>query len=132
MPGIQGVGHVSLTVTDLERAAAFYSKLFDAEVIMSGEDAHGPLTICASPSIMFGFRIHSGTSREDRFDPARVGLDHVGFHVDSREELERWKERLDEQGITNSGIEDDQFGAHLNVKDPDNIAIEFFAAAPSP
>jgi catechol 2,3-dioxygenase-like lactoylglutathione lyase family enzyme len=106
--------------------------LFDTEVIMSGEDAHGPLTICASPSIMFGFRNHSSTSREDRFDPARVGLDHVGFHVDNREELERWKDRLDEQGLTNSGIEDDQFGAHLNVKDPDNIAIEFFAATPSP
>jgi glyoxylase I family protein len=132
MPGIQGVGHVSLTVTDLERAVAFYSKLFDAEVIMSGEDAHGPLTICASPAIMFGFRKHSNTSAEDRFDAARVGLDHVGFHVESREELERWTERLNEQGIPNSGIEDDQFGAHLNVKDPDDIAIEFFAAAPPP
>lgn len=132
MPGIQGVGHVALTVTDLERAAAFYSKLFDAEVIMSGEDAHGQLTICASPSIMFGLRHHSSTGHQDRFDPARVGLDHVGFHVEGREDLERWKERLDEQGVTNSGIEDDQFGAHLNARDPDNIAIEFFAAAPSP
>ena len=64
MPGIQGVGHVSLTVTDLERQLAFYGKLFDAEVevIMSGEDAHGPLTICASPSITFAFRKHSSTS----------------------------------------------------------------------
>jgi glyoxylase I family protein len=130
MPGIQGVGHVSLTVTDVERAAAFYSKLFDAEVIMSSEDAHGPLTICASPSIMFGFRNHADTGADDRFNPARVGLDHVGFHVDSREELERWKERLDEQGVTNSGIEDDQFGLHLNAKDPDSIAIEFFVGAP--
>jgi glyoxylase I family protein len=104
--------------------------LFDTEVIMSGEDAHGPLTICASPSIMFGLRKHASTSPGERFDPARVGLDHVGFHVDSREELERWKERLDEQGVANSGLEGDQFGAHLNVKDPDNIAIEFFAAAP--
>ena len=130
MPKIAGVGHVSLTVTDLERAADFYSKLFDAEVIMSGEDAHGPLTICASPSIMFGLRHHSSTSLEDRFDPARVGLDHVGFHVDSREDLERWKQRLDAQGVTNAGIEEDQFGAHLNAKDPDNIAIEFFVSAP--
>ncbi len=130
MPGIQGVGHVALTVTDVERAAAFYSKLFDAEVIMSGEDAHGPVTICASPSIMFAFRRHAGTSADDQFNPSRVGLDHVGFHVDSRAELTRWKERLDAQSVTNAGIEDDQFGAHLNAKDPDNIAIEFFAAAP--
>lgn len=130
MPGIQGVGHVALTVTDVERAAGFYSKLFDAEVIMSGEDAHGPLMICASPAIMFGFRKHAATGDVDRFDPARVGLDHVGFHVDSREELEQWQARLDDQGIANSGIEEDQFGAHLNAKDPDDIAIEFFFAAP--
>ena len=117
MPGIQGVGHVSLTVTDLERATAFYNKLFDAEVIMSGEDAHGPLTICASPSIMFGFRKHATTSPGERFDPARVGLDHVGFHVDSREELAHWKERLDEHGVTNS-VAATTTGAGANPAEP--------------
>jgi hypothetical protein len=33
-------------------------------------------------------------------------------------------------GVANSGIEGDQFGAHLHVRDPDNVAIECFAAAP--
>jgi glyoxylase I family protein len=130
MPEIQGAGHVALTVTDVKQAAEFYGRLFDAEIIMSGEDAAGPLTICASPVIMFGFRTHSGTRKDDRFDPSRVGLDHVGFHVTSREELDGWQQRLDEQGIVNSGIQQDQFGWHLNAKDPDNIALEFFCAAP--
>jgi glyoxylase I family protein len=34
--------------------------------------------------------------------------------------------RLDEQGVTNSGIIEDENGLHLNAKDPDNIALEFF------
>ena len=34
--------------------------------------------------------------------------------------------RLDEQGVTNSGIIEDESGLHLNAKDPDNIALEFF------
>ena len=34
--------------------------------------------------------------------------------------------RLDEQGVANSGIIEDEGGLHLNAKDPDNIALEFF------
>lgn len=33
----------------------------------------------------------------DRFDPAPVGLDHLGFHVADRQQLEAWRVRLDEQ-----------------------------------
>jgi glyoxylase I family protein len=66
----------------------------------------------------------------DRFDPAPVGLDHLGFHVADRQQLEAWRVRLDEQGVTNSGIIEDEAGLHLNAKDPDNIALEFFYMPP--
>jgi glyoxylase I family protein len=127
---LQGVGHVALTVTDVKRSAEFYQRLFDVEPVFAGEDDIGPITICASPAIMFGFRTHPSTNAEDRFDPARVGLDHVGFHVEHREQLEAWRQRLDEQGVMHSGIVEDQNGLHLNAKDPDNIALEFFCAPP--
>jgi glyoxylase I family protein len=127
---LQGVGHIALTVTDVKRSTDFYQRLFDAETLFSGEDDIGPITICASPAIMFGFRRHGSTGTEDRFDPARVGLDHVGFHVDDREQLESWRARLDDQGVTNSGIVEDPNGLHLSFKDPDNIALEFFCMPP--
>ena len=38
--------------------------------------------------MMFGFRTHPSTGEADRFDPARVGLDHLGFHVADRQQLE--------------------------------------------
>lgn len=128
MPELQGVGHVALTVTDVERSTEFYNRLFDTETLFSGEDATGPLTVCASSVAMFGLRSHPGSVQDDRFDPARVGLDHLGFHVADRQQLEAWQARLDEQGISHSGIVEDEFGLHLNAKDPDNIALEFFAA----
>jgi glyoxylase I family protein len=130
VPELQGVGHIALTVTDVQRSADFYSRLFDAETLFSGEDDVGPLTICASPAVMFGFRMHKSTGAADRFDPARVGLDHFGIHVADREQLEAWQARLNEQGVMNSGIVEDQYGLHLNAKDPDNIALEFFCAPP--
>jgi glyoxylase I family protein len=132
VPELQGVGHIGLTVTDPKRSADFYNRLFDAQTVLSLEDEVGPLILCASPAVMFGFRTHQATGDDERFDPARVGLDHLGFHVADREQLEAWRARLDEQGVTNSGIVEDQSGLHLNAKDPDNIALEFFYLAPPP
>jgi glyoxylase I family protein len=129
MPELQGVGHIALTVTDVERSTDFYTRLFDADVLFSGEDAAGWVTICASPALMFGLRHHESTGQADRFDPARVGLDHFAFNVPDRQQLEAWLTRLNEQGIPHSGIVEDQLGLHLNVKDPDNIALEFFCPA---
>ena len=130
MPELQGVGHVALTVTDPKRSADFYNRLFDAQTVFTVEDEIGPLTICVSPAMMFGFRTHPSTSEADRFDPARVGLDHLGFHVADRQQLEAWQVRLDEQSVANSGIIEDEGGLHLNAKDPDNIALEFFYMPP--
>jgi glyoxylase I family protein len=130
VPELQGVGHIALTVTDPKRSADFYNRLFDAQTFLTVEDEIGPLTICISPAMMFGFRTHPSTGEADRFDPARVGLDHLGFHVADRQQLEAWRVRLDEQGVTNSGIIEDEAGLHLNAKDPDNIALEFFYMPP--
>ena len=53
----------------------------------------------------------------------------MGVHVESRDELEKWVAHLDENGVESSGIVESPFGLHLHVKDPDQIAIEFFVAA---
>jgi hypothetical protein len=42
-------------------------------------------------------------------------------------ELEAWKVRLDELGIVNGGVVDAAYGSGLSFRDPDNIALEFFA-----
>jgi glyoxylase I family protein len=130
VPELQGVGHIALTVTDGRRSADFYNRLFDTQTVLTTEDEFGPFMISASPSIMFGFRTHATTGGADRFDAARVGLDHFGFHVADPEQLEAWRARLDEQGVPNSGIVEDAYGLHLNFRDPDDIALEFFCAMP--
>ena len=98
MPELQSVGHVALTVTNPKRSADFYNRLFDAQTVLTVEDEIGPLTICVSPAMMFGFRTHPSTGEADRFDPARVGLDHLGFHVADRQQLEAWQVRLERRG----------------------------------
>ncbi|HEX2699336.1 MAG TPA: VOC family protein [Acidimicrobiales bacterium] len=130
MPQHQGFGHVTLTVTDLERSADFYNRVFSAQTVDSSTDDVGPYTICMGPSFMLGLRTHASTESGDAFSFARVGLDHMGVHVESPEDLEKWRAHLDEQGIESSGPVSSPYGTHLHIKDPDGIATEFFAANP--
>ena len=122
-----GFGHVTLTVTDLDRSAEFYNRIFDAETAMAGEDEHGAFAVCMGEGFMVGLRTHASTPQADSFQFARVGMDHMGVHVENRAELEKWGSHLDERGAENSGIVESPFGLHINVKDPDGIAIEFVA-----
>jgi catechol-2,3-dioxygenase len=64
------------------------------------------------------------------FNERRVGLDHLAFTCSSRSELEAWQIRLDELGIVNGGVVDAAYGSVLSFRDPDNIALEFFAPSP--
>jgi glyoxylase I family protein len=130
VPEQRGVGHITLTVTDVERSAGFYNQLFGGQILHAGEDAVGSFAVMASSSLRIGFRRHQATDEAERFEPSRVGLDHLGIHVDSKEQLKVWLSWLNELGVPNSGIIEDPWGYHLNATDPDGIALEFFAAVP--
>jgi len=129
MAGLNGV-HVALTVADLSASGPWYRELFGGQPVFEGNDGISDVLILALPeNLLLGLRQHSGTTPEDRFAYDRVGLDHVGFHVDGQKELEEWQRRLDDKGIAHSGIVQGPFGHHLNFKDPDGIALEFMAPA---
>ena len=47
--------------------------------------------------------------------------------VQTGRELEEWERQLNKLGVTNGGIVDAPYGSGLSFRDPDNIALEFFA-----
>jgi catechol 2,3-dioxygenase-like lactoylglutathione lyase family enzyme len=73
----------------------------------------------------------------ERFSERRTGLDHAGFMVATREDLEKWQDHLEARGVTRSAqadgpltqspITDAPYGSVLVFRDPDNIQLEFFA-----
>jgi glyoxylase I family protein len=65
---------------------------------------------------------------EQRFDEARVGLDHLAFRVASAEDVERAAEHLDTQGIANSGAKPGRIpnSSLVVFRDPDNIQLEYY------
>jgi catechol-2,3-dioxygenase len=68
-------------------------------------------------------KVHIG----DDCSPHRTGLDHVAFACRDRDELRAWAARLDELGIVHGGIKDARYGSGVSFRDPDGIALEFFA-----
>jgi catechol-2,3-dioxygenase len=130
MPALDAFSHVSLTVTDPERSAVFYNRVLGTETMFSSAGDTERLIIVARPGVMIALCGHPGTT-DQSFDPVRIGLDHFAFQVPSRSELEAWHAGLVADGVTCSEIEVSPFGLHLNLKDPDNIAIELFVSEPA-
>jgi catechol-2,3-dioxygenase len=76
---------------------------------------------------LLGIHQHTSPSSAEPFDELRPGLDHIAFACANRSELEGWEGRLNELGIAHGGIVDAHYGSGLSFRDPDNIALEFFA-----
>ena len=119
-----GASHVALSVSDLGRSLAWYQKVLGAEVMLGESTDARVAEILTLPgtSLLIGLSQHHSRA-EGGFDPTRTGLDHFGFAVESRKDLDRWAEHLDGHGVEHSGPIEIPLGAMLNFKDPDRIAL---------
>jgi glyoxylase I family protein len=121
--------HVALTVRDLSVSVPWYEALLDATPVLDEDtdpDFHHTVYLLAN-NTLFGLHQHATPAPEGDFSEYRVGLDHVAFGVANRAELENWARRLDELGVAHGGIKDAGYGSGVSFRDPDGIALEFFA-----
>jgi catechol 2,3-dioxygenase-like lactoylglutathione lyase family enzyme len=123
-----GLHHLTIRTTDLGRAKRFYTDTLGFQLVREWDgavllNAHGTLfgVLGAAPE----------TSPEDRFDPFRVGLDHLALAVGNAESLYELQHQLDAAGVRNNGVQDDTLtGArYVAFYDPDGIAWELYATA---
>jgi glyoxylase I family protein len=130
MPEVSGIHHVSVTVTDIERSVPWYSDLLGLTKLMeeTHPDGTGYAVVLGKPdwSMCVGLHTHPTNERE-RFEESRTGLDHIGFMVSGRPELDAWESRLTELGVEHSPINDQGGYAVLVFRDPDNIQLEFMS-----
>ncbi len=128
MPEIPTIAHVTLTVSDLDRSISWYGRLFDAELFL--DESPGPFrraVLLVGGQTLLGLHQFPDPADTLPFDERRIGLDHLAFACSRRGDLEAWAVRLEELGIANGGVADADYGSGLSFRDPDNIALEFFA-----
>lgn len=123
------LNHIALTVSDLSASTAWYRALFDADPVFDEDSGTGfhHVVWMLGQGTLFGIHQHSTPAPDGAFSEFRPGLDHVAFGCASRAELQTWVERLDRLGVTHGGIIDAAYGSGLSFRDPDGIALEFFA-----
>ena len=129
MSEFPSIAHVAVTVTDLDRSTGWYTALFGSEPVLDEDELAGGFhhaVYLVGGGQLFGLHTHAASS-SDRFDEHRAGLDHIAFACHSRQEIEVWAGRLDDLGISHGGIKDATYGSGLSFRDPDGIALEFFA-----
>ena len=135
---IDGIHHLRLTVTDVERSRRFYTGLLGFDVAAESPPAGDPAAEAVFKVLFGGVVLSRGSllmglrpvaPHTDRFDEDRCGLDHLSFGVAGRAELEEAERLFDEHGVSHGDIVTlESFGIHvLPFRDPDNIQVELTA-----
>jgi len=127
MADINGIAHIQLSVTDMQRSRAFYDRLLGAMgMVPVMDDANyfyciGGRTAVALAPVAQGFR-------DDVFNQGRVGLHHVCFRARSRENVEELHGVARDAGanVLREPREDGYAPGYYSTlfEDPDGIRIE--------
>ncbi len=128
MPEFPTITHVALTVSDLGRSVPWYEALFDAKPVLDEDTgAFRHVVWLVGGQTLVGLHQFPDLDDTDPFNERRLGLDHLAFACADRGELDAWAGRLDELGVHHGGVVEADYGSGLSFRDPDNIALEFFA-----
>jgi catechol-2,3-dioxygenase len=127
MTTFPGLTHVAVTISDPSVSVPWYTRLIGADPVLDEDTGPFRHIVYAIGDDLLGLHVFPDGPGDDPFHPHRRGLDHVSFGCPNRAELEKWQRRLDELGVDHGDIKDASYGSGLSFKDPDGIALEFFA-----
>jgi catechol 2,3-dioxygenase-like lactoylglutathione lyase family enzyme len=129
-PEFEGIHHLKLPVTDLERSASWYGQVLGARRLTE-------LDHCRPDGTLFAVILevpNLGTRLELRLDPttadALAAYNFVNLAVEDRAALDRWVEHLDNVGIRHSPPIVALLGWMLVIPDPDGLCLHLYTTQP--
>ena len=124
---VNGMAHIILTVSQYEKAKAFYSRLMPAlglECVFDGNN----LTYYVGARTALGLQPCRPEFEGERFVQGRVGLHHLCFRARSRDDVDKVEGLLTEMGanIVSPAMEGTWAPGYYYVlcEDPDGIRVE--------
>ena len=128
VPEVEGIGHISLTVTDLAKSLEWYQRVLGLSKMTDEDHPGGHAEILMSPDfrLIIGLHVHDANEGE-LFSETKTGLDHVGFNVPNRAALDAWIAWFDELGVEHGEVEEAPYGNLVAFRDPDNIQLEMIS-----
>jgi glyoxylase I family protein len=125
---ITGIHHITLLVEDLDRSLAFYRNVLGLRLVKQtvNEDDR------SARHFMFGDadRVLLTCLEYPDLDEGRVGrgsTHHFALAVESRAELQAWKQYLDGKGIPTTEVMDREDSTSIYLRDPDGHIVEIAA-----
>ncbi|MGC8464090.1 MAG: VOC family protein [Acidimicrobiales bacterium] len=125
--GFFGIGHLDLSVSDVEVSAAWYEQVLGLRRLRRVDFPQRAMIVLRhdASGLVVGLNQHQGFPGE-LFDERRAGLDHVGFAVGRRQDLDSWQRHLAALGVEHSPVADTEMGSALVFRDPDHIQLELW------
>lgn len=131
MVGFTGISHLDLSVSDVEASAGWYVDVLGLKRVRLVDFDHRTMIVLIHPGsgLVIGLNQHD-EHPGDVFDERNPGLDHVGFNITERSELDEWQEHLARLEVVHSPVADTPAGSALVFRDPDNIQLELWWTRP--
>lgn len=118
---IKNIHHIELTVSNLILSKKFYSKILGFKIVAE----YPNFVMFYTGSFYLGLTDHKGQIQEKKFSEFNVGMDHLSFEVDSKEDLGKAIELFDRNNIPHGEIKKLSNNLYvLAFRDPDNIQLE--------
>ena len=123
--------HVALVTNDMKATVAFYREVIGSEIAMAhrqGEHDVRHYFITVAPNTVFAFFEFPDAGMPEYLPPTRPKsgrhLDHISFFLDSLDDLEAWKTKLEGHGVEYSSMEVPDMVSAIFFPDPNDIVIE--------
>ncbi len=123
-----GFSHVQLRVHDVAASQHWYTTVLGLELLTEAADG-SYVALQHRPG-------HLAIVLSRREDPATArgptdSLDHLAFAVRDGATLQRWADHLTAAGVDHEGVVLELGKPSLQLRDPDGVAIELVAPAPT-
>jgi catechol 2,3-dioxygenase-like lactoylglutathione lyase family enzyme len=124
-----GLRHVALNVTDVQKSKEFYTEILGMRMVWEPDPANAYLSSGSD-----NLALHERPSGEKL--ETLQSLDHVGFTVESAEEVRAWADYLERKGVTVAkpprNHRDGSFSLYLRDPDGNLVQILYLPEALTP